>query len=166
MCKCLAVSEQVARTCLNTLATDKKPEGRGPCMPTAAACSCLHSRKMLLTRCICVRATRADACPPEALSMRFGECPVFLTMGAVNTRQAYIFQLDVRVPAKRVCEEEGYSFTELGEEEIDASTYNRQHRVEQVPEPDEATRRRSSTLSRAASRRRSSGGMRHALAQA
>ena len=80
---------------------------------------------MLLTRCITVEPQSGDCRGAEQLALRFGEGPVFLQWGT-----HFVFVLDVRVDARRVCEEERYSYCELYEDEMDASKYNRQHRVD------------------------------------
>jgi hypothetical protein len=117
-------------------------------------------RRTILTRCILVSPLGDDVLPAEGLAMLFGQCPVFLTMD--SSPVSYVFQVDVRVDTEGLCAEERYSHFELFEAVIDASTYNREHRVEEVPENLEAlarrrssamSRRRSSTLAR---RRRSS----------
>ena len=108
-------------------------------------CPALLGRRTILTRCILVSPLGDDVLPAEGLAMLFGPCPVFLTMD--SSPVSYVFQVDVRVDTEGLCAEEGYSHCELFEAVIDASTYNREHRVEEVPE-NPLARRRSSAMSR------------------
>ena len=125
----------------------------------------------MLTRCIVVWRVRKNARPAEELHVRFGGGPVYLTMllkdflaspeevprtcqgratdsdveqeGSLR-RVVYVFQVDARVDAKHVCEQEGYAYGELYEEEIDLGVYNAEHRVELIQEAQSELRRRSS----------------------
>ena len=112
-------------------------------------CTALWSPAQILTRGFVTRALRPDVRPVSALAARFGPCPVFLTIYCDHEPEPeYVFQVDVRVDTRKVCREEGYSFYELYETLMDASMYNAEHRVEEVPLAPEKERRRSSMLAR------------------
>ena len=110
----------------------------------------------ILTRGFIARAVRSDVRPASALAVRFGPCPVFLMVQCAQGEPGYVFQVDVRVDTEKVCREEGYSHYELYETMLDASMYNAEHRVEEVPPVPERERRRSSMLARQTRRRKRS----------